>query len=202
LQAELHSIPLSLGSFNTDTNGNLNAQVTIPTGIPAGYHTLHFYGTDITGQAIDIYKVIYIASTADDLDGNGILDSIQKCVGIEPANQDYDQDGVDDSCDGEISQPPATSSPVNISANISSGPNNLLASSNTSLSSPQDQQATNTKHVSRATPTVLSAVTLSDKRNAIKNDELKIPNRFFVIIAAIFLQLTTLGYLIKLRLAK
>ena len=108
LNAELHSTPVSLGSFETSSTGDLTSQIAIPSTIPAGYHSLHFYGTDINGQAIDIYKDIYVAATADDLDGDGVTDSTQKCVGVEPAGQDYDQDGIDDSCDGDISVPPAT----------------------------------------------------------------------------------------------
>jgi lysophospholipase L1-like esterase len=195
LQAELHSIPLSLGSFKTDINGNLNAQVKIPTGIPVGYHALHFYGTDITGQAIDIYKVIYIASTADDLDGNGILDSTQKCVGIEPANQDYDQDGIDDSCDGKIDQSPVqTPISVSVATTVSSSTNSLvLSSANNSTSQINNQSSTPSQNTK---PIVLAAVT-SNSANQIKNDNLNIPAHYYAIAAVAFLALSTLYYCLK-----
>ena len=106
LQAELHSAPINLGSYKTDSSGNLAAKFTIPAGTPTGYHSLHLYGTDLTGQSIDVYDVIYVAGSADDLDGDGLADSTQKCVGVEPSGQDFDQDGVDDACDGTIGAPP------------------------------------------------------------------------------------------------
>jgi hypothetical protein len=108
-KAELHSDPVALGSFQTTAGGNLNSSVLIPDDAPTGYHVLHFYGQDVNGQPIDIYKYIYIANTADDMDGDGLLDSTQACVGVPTSNQDYDKDGVDDACDSEINQPPVAS---------------------------------------------------------------------------------------------
>jgi len=101
-QAAVHSDPVTIGTYKTDVNGNLNTSITMPSSIPAGYHTLHFYGIDISGQKIDIYKDIYLAHTADDFDGNGIIDSEQACIGLESSGNDYDSDGIDDSCDGTI----------------------------------------------------------------------------------------------------
>lgn len=110
LQAEIHSTPYSLGQFITDENGNLSVQMTLPSSVPAGYHTLHFFGTDLTGQAIDIYKDIYVAESSSDFDSDGVPNSQQTCIGVEPSGVDYDQDGIDDSCDPNISLPPAPQS--------------------------------------------------------------------------------------------
>jgi lysophospholipase L1-like esterase len=104
-KTELHSDPIVLGSFQTSAGGNLNSNVMIPADAPTGYHVLHFYGQDVNGQPIDIYKYIYIANTADDMDGDGVLDSTQACIGVPASGQDYDKDGIDDACDGEITQP-------------------------------------------------------------------------------------------------
>ena len=71
LQAELHSDTISLGTHKTDAYGNLTAQITLPADIPTGYHSLHFYGTDVAGQSIDIYKIVYVADSSEDLDGGG-----------------------------------------------------------------------------------------------------------------------------------
>jgi lysophospholipase L1-like esterase len=132
LRAELHSTRISLGDYKTDANGNLTARVTIPPDIPAGYHSLHIYGADISGQAIDIYKEIYIGYSADDLDGNGTKDSLQKCIGVVESNQDTDRDGIDDSCDGDISMPPAgPTQPAAITTTISSQTPELIVFSST-----------------------------------------------------------------------
>ena len=106
LQAEIHSIPVSVGTFVTDDVGDLSAQITIPDSVSAGYHTLHFYGRDIDGQPIDIYKVVYVAGSPTDIDGDGITDDGEACVGVVASGQDLDQDGIDDSCDATISPLP------------------------------------------------------------------------------------------------
>lgn len=130
LQAELHSTPISLGNFKTDSSGNLSTQITIPSNTPAGYHTLHFYGTNLDGQTVDIYKYIYVATSADDLDGNGVLDVSQKCVGVEAAGQDFDKDGIDDACDADITEPPTSP----ISSNLQNDTNGSSPSENDSPS--------------------------------------------------------------------
>jgi lysophospholipase L1-like esterase len=125
-QAELHTTPIGLGQFISDAGGNVTAQITIPASVPAGYHTLHFYGPDLTGQTIDIYKYIYVAASQNDIDGNGVMDSYQACVGVVASGQDFDKDGIDDSCDGNITLPPvpqASSSDKQPPAESASGAN-------------------------------------------------------------------------------
>lgn len=102
LQAELHSTPFSLGNHTTDSSGNISSQITVPADVSAGLHTLHLYGVDISGQGIDIYKDVYVATSYGDLDGNDIADSTQACFGVAASGQDYDQDGIDDACDGNV----------------------------------------------------------------------------------------------------
>ena len=57
----LKSEPVLLGEFEADQNGDINEEINASEDIPIGYHTLHLYGTDITGQPIDIQKIIYIS---------------------------------------------------------------------------------------------------------------------------------------------
>jgi len=118
-KAELHSDPISLGSYQTAVGGGISAQITIPATAPTGYHVLHLYGQDVTGQPVDIYKMIYIANTADDLDGNGILDSSEPCVGVPASGRDFDQDKIDDACDANITLPPAQPPSVSLSPSSS-----------------------------------------------------------------------------------
>jgi hypothetical protein len=129
LQAEIHSTPISLGNFKTDSIGNLVAHTTIPSATQEGYHTLHFYGVDLNGQTIDIYKYIYVAKTTDDLDGNGIVDSTQNCIGVDSSNQDFDKDGVDDACDANITQPPVITQTQVPETSQSSNPSDQLTDS-------------------------------------------------------------------------
>lgn len=105
-RAELHSEPVNLGSLTSDLNSNLSGQIQIPNDTPIGFHTLHFYGINLAGENLDIYKEVYIAADEDDYDGDGIDNNTDPCFFIEPSGQDYDQDGIDDACDGAIDQPP------------------------------------------------------------------------------------------------
>ncbi len=202
LQAELHSDVTTLGNFTADSIGNLSAQIEIPSSAPGGYHTLHFYGTDINGQPIDIYKDIYIAHTADDLDGNGLADSLQKCVGVDPSGQDFDQDGIDDSCDGMIAQPP-TPMPdqpaVNFSGSVSSSGSGLIVVSSSSTTSNRGNDSNPQTAVSAgtSTPKVLGANTNSQPKNAEIKNNLKIPARYYLIAGIGFLSLVTSSYGLK-----
>ncbi|HET6864139.1 MAG TPA: SGNH/GDSL hydrolase family protein [Candidatus Saccharimonadales bacterium] len=105
ISGEVHSKPTVLGYFIAG-DGSLKTTITIPSEVPSGFHTLHLLGINLMGQSVDIFKVIYVAESRDDLEGNGTVDSSQQCVLVEPVGQDFDQDGIDDACDGQISLPP------------------------------------------------------------------------------------------------
>ena len=68
-------------------------EVTIPAGLPSGYHTLDYYTIDTAGKPIDVRQVIYAATAAD-------LETGQ-CLGLPTTGSDSDADGVDDACDGD-----------------------------------------------------------------------------------------------------
>lgn len=91
----IHSEPIYLGSFTTDGNGNFSVDVTIPTSVPPGFHTLDFYVAGVDGQTQDIRKTIYVAASPDDYDGDGVPNALEPCIFFKaPANQssgdDYD----------------------------------------------------------------------------------------------------------------
>lgn len=160
-QASLHSNPVALGSFTTDSAGNLSSQILIPSSVPTGYHTMHFYGSDLSDQAIDIYKTVYIAGSPNDLDGDGIPDNQDVCVGVTPDGQDLDQDGVDDACDGFISDPPPkqTQTPTATPAGST-----VLAASQTNNATPPSQVQT-AEAVDISTPQVLATSTTEPSAN-------------------------------------
>lgn len=101
-----HSTPTYLGTITANADGILQGDVTVPATLDPGYHTLHFYGKDLAGKDVDIYKTVYIAASESDIDGDGVANKDEKCLVTEPANVDYDRDGIDDACDGEITEPP------------------------------------------------------------------------------------------------
>jgi len=107
--AVLYSTPTTIGTLTTDANGNLNGALNMPNSMPVGYHTLHITGLNILGEPVDIEKIVYVAETEDDIDGDGISDANEACVVVEPSGIDIDKDGLDDACDGFIDNPPTPS---------------------------------------------------------------------------------------------
>lgn len=102
---ELHSEPVQLGSFTTNTSGNLSIDTVIPEDTPPGFHTLYIFGKDIEGQDIGIYDTVYIAANEEDWDGDGIPNSENQCLIIPSSGQDTDQDNIDDACDDVVDIP-------------------------------------------------------------------------------------------------
>lgn len=106
-QAVMFSTPTPVGTITTDADGYLSGDITVPSSVEPGLHTLHLTGKDIGGRTIDLYKTIYIAETQNDLDGDGTPNDQEKCLAVEPSGIDFDRDGIDDACDAEISEVPA-----------------------------------------------------------------------------------------------
>jgi hypothetical protein len=180
LSAEIHSDPVPLGQFRTDNSGNLTAQITIPASLPTGYHSLHFYAKDLSGQNIDIYKDLYIASSADDLDGNGIADSAQNCIGIDASGQDYDRDGIDDACDAEITQPNPHAQSASLDGSITSKTETLAASDGRAKHTGSDSSisvhtAANTQ---TAAPKVLAAETTRPSQVISNQSSMRLPAKY------------------------
>lgn len=106
VDAKLYSDPTNLGSFMTDDDGGFNAELTIPSSVPAGYHTLVISGVSDSGELIDLYQTILLkGSDGNDVDEDGIHDSLDKCLFIPTLGIDGDQDGVDDACDPILDVP-------------------------------------------------------------------------------------------------
>ena len=103
---EVHSDPTVLGTSSTNSYGNLDQQIQIPASLSAGMHTLHVYGSNLAGEPIDINKTIYVAASKNDWDGDRIPQILQTCIIGDASGQDYNQDGIDDACDGDIATPP------------------------------------------------------------------------------------------------
>ncbi|MDZ7744485.1 MAG: SGNH/GDSL hydrolase family protein [Candidatus Saccharibacteria bacterium] len=103
---QLFSDPVHLGDFTTDSKGNLDIEFTLPEDIEPGFHTFHLNGPTLGGEDISRYKTVYIAHSEDDFDGDGVPNDQDSCLVFEPSGVDYDQDGIDDACDGFIDEPP------------------------------------------------------------------------------------------------
>lgn len=64
VQVWMHSEPVKLGDFTADTSGGLEFTAQIPADTAYGFHTIHLYGTSLTGKPLDIQKVFYVAAPA------------------------------------------------------------------------------------------------------------------------------------------
>ena len=56
---EIHSTPRILGEYQAGNDGSLEGSFTIPD-LMRGYHTVHVYGKSPSGQALDLYQVLYV----------------------------------------------------------------------------------------------------------------------------------------------
>jgi len=104
VQAELHSTPLVLGSLQADSAGRVAGSVLLPSFAPVGYHTLKLIGTDLYGQTLSFEKVVYVAHSLTDKNGNDIADADEPCGVFATSNLDKDADGIDDACDPEYTE--------------------------------------------------------------------------------------------------
>lgn len=156
--AVLHSDPTDLGMYRTDANGMLTSGVAIPAGTPAGFHTLHFYGKDIAGNAIDIQQTVYVKASADDFDGDGAPNPADSCQYMPNSGLDVDQDGVDDACDPDIGPAPTAPASQDPKSNDGQG---TTTQTGTDIEQPAAKLLT-------VTPTLLpvanaSSITLADR---------------------------------------
>ena len=213
-EAWIHSTPLKLGTFVSAGGADLKLMFNIPSSVPAGFHTLHIYGQNLAGEQIDLYKTIYVAADENDFDGDGLANVDDQCVIIEPAGEDYDQDRIDDACDGEIGEPPAATGttadddskpPENNPETVAGNEPEVVASIQTS-----QLAATNTVGQSTAStvpepdntgfPSVLAennTTTVQQPIEATDSPQAKLPkNSYFVTLMIVLLFLGGVGFFV------
>lgn len=110
--AFVHSTPTQVGTLNVNSEGNLVGDITVPATVLPGIHSLHLYGKDHDGNAVDLNQTIYVAASDQDIDGDGVANDDEACLLVPPANVDEDFDEIDDACDGEISRDFDTTPPL------------------------------------------------------------------------------------------
>lgn len=98
---------LVLGSLQTTTEGTLESAINIPAEIEPSLYTFHVSATNKSGEPTDTQKLVYIADSETDIDGDNVPNDQESCLLVMPSRTDYDQDNLDDACDGQISEPPA-----------------------------------------------------------------------------------------------
>lgn len=140
-RVELHSTPVYLGDAVTDSRGDITFDLNVPADVPAGLHSLHFYGYDNGGQPVDLYSYLYVHESENNFNGAGEPNSGKKCLGVAPSGLDVDTDGKDDACDGYIGVP----LPPTLEENAPSPPD---SSSPDTISGVNQDQSTSTQGAS------------------------------------------------------
>jgi hypothetical protein len=118
----MHSTPQQVGTMTVGTDGQVRGSIIIPADAEPGPHTLVINAKDSLYRDMTMYQQIFVYDTLEDFDGDGVLNTDEKCGMFEPINQDEDRDGLDDACDGIIGGEPDTTVPT-ITANLNSQPN-------------------------------------------------------------------------------
>lgn len=115
--ASLNSTPYSLGNFTTDSNGDLDISVTVPSDVDPGLHLLNITGQSLTGENISISDSTYVNQSSTDFDGDGNANTTAGCNYYQSSGVDADEDSIDDACDGFVGIPPMYRARNGVTAN-------------------------------------------------------------------------------------
>lgn len=103
---EIHSTPTPIGTATAVNSKTFSVDAQIPEGIEPGAHTVHIFGNNIAGEPIDIYKTVFVVSSQEDYDGDGVINTEDGCTFLSESGVDTDADQIDDGCDDTIGLPP------------------------------------------------------------------------------------------------
>ena len=76
----LHSNTYELGELSLESPGVYAAEITIPSSVPVGMHTVEIAGMTTSGSPYYSLMPVAIIGSPDDEDGDGIEDSIDRCL--------------------------------------------------------------------------------------------------------------------------
>lgn len=105
-----HSTPTVLGTYTVSSDGTLDVSVDVSSiaSVEPGNHTIHVLGQNVAGEAVDYYEPVLVTGPTGDLDGDGVADEVDPCGFVDASGEDVDHDGIDDACDGTISEADTT----------------------------------------------------------------------------------------------
>lgn len=208
----LHSTPIKLGTVTADDSGNLSYSFKIPGDVEPGWHTIDIYGIDEAGNSIDVQRMIYIAASADDWDGDGIPNSQEPCGFFAVSGADVDGDSIDDACDGEIGlskpveTPPLTDEPASsTSASLSSNFGNsiptarlLFSASGKTVADTVTKNTPTGSPLNAATPRngVAAGNTVNSTATHVRQ---KSSSKLWIALGLMVLIIALVAYILKLR---
>lgn len=88
---KLYSSPIDLGVVTSNSEGDIEFDLSLPGNVESGFHRLRLFGTGADGKPIELRQVVYVAASEDDWDGDGIPNSKQTCA-IAALNERGEED--------------------------------------------------------------------------------------------------------------
>ncbi|HET7320195.1 MAG TPA: GDSL-type esterase/lipase family protein [Candidatus Saccharimonadales bacterium] len=132
-----------LGTVTTDGDGNVDSQIVVPPNTPSGTDILDMTGTNLANETVDLTETVDVAASDNDVDGDGIADTVDSCPTVPNSGQDADQDGTDDTCDSTVVAASANpSSNSSGSTTLTSGSSSPVTAVSGNSSSPTSNQST------------------------------------------------------------
>jgi hypothetical protein len=110
-----------LAVVDSDDEGNISAGVNIPDSAVPGSHTIDVIGGDQAGNPVDVTQPVFIPENDFNSDGDGLPDTTDSCSAAINSGHDDDRDGIDDTCDPLIDQPPNSGNQIGLTTNTGSG---------------------------------------------------------------------------------
>ena len=83
IKIEIHSEPKELLVTSAATDGSLNTEITLPKEF-GGYHSVHAYGTSVSGEDLDIYQTIFVEPDPNAQKNASISHSLER-QGVAPS---------------------------------------------------------------------------------------------------------------------
>lgn len=59
VRATVHSTPIGIGTMRADEVGGVTGELSLPTTLTAGYHTVHLEGESPSGEDLDVYQTFF-----------------------------------------------------------------------------------------------------------------------------------------------
>ena len=128
----LRSDPVTIATTTASLRGYVDTDIRIPDAIQPGFHTINLLGQDLEGNKINLQKIVYVAETTTDKNGNGLADTDEPCGPLTASRVDEDTDNIDDACDPDIGDTPLlpTSKDTDKNPNITDTPKDISPGTN------------------------------------------------------------------------
>lgn len=198
VRIEITSSPVDLGTFLTDSNGNLTTEINLPDNLEEGFHTIHLYGSSYSGESIELYQTIKY-ETPEPITPEPSDDIPPEDPGQEtpPENTDNNQEAV-------ISTPTEETIPQEIDQNKSSFIDDLMASFSNPLpnstvrnvATPINIEGVQKEQTKNPKVTLSSATPSSAKNNTTQKDEI-FQKTIFIEVTVFFITLVVFSLLLS-----